>query len=65
MDVIYASSVLTIVAACGNSADASLPGLRPGSRTLQVSAKVQGIALVNVELWLEELIAFSVYGTSA
>ncbi|KAK4098987.1 heterokaryon incompatibility, partial [Parathielavia hyrcaniae] len=43
MDVIYGSAVLTIAATCGNGAEASLPGVTLGSRSItQRTEMVQG-----------------------
>ncbi|KAF8246849.1 HET-domain-containing protein [Wilcoxina mikolae CBS 423.85] len=46
MDRVYGSALFTIVAAAGNSANAGLPGLSPGSREkLQMVEYVQGLRL--------------------
>ena len=46
MDRVYGSALFTIVAAAGNSANAGLPGLSPGSRQkLQMVECIQGLRL--------------------
>ncbi|KFA60137.1 hypothetical protein S40285_09600 [Stachybotrys chlorohalonatus IBT 40285] len=48
MGVIYGSAVLTIAATCGDGAEASLPGVTPGSRNIiQRTEIVQGHRLAN------------------
>lgn len=46
MDVIYGLARFTIVAAAGNDADAGLPGVRPGTRSVhQLEAKIHNLQL--------------------
>ncbi|KAM0547572.1 hypothetical protein ACHAPJ_010316 [Fusarium lateritium] len=48
MDLIYNESVLTIIAASGLSADSGIPGLRPGTRTLeQRPIEARGVPLID------------------
>lgn len=48
MDLIYNGSTLTIIAASGLSADSGIPGLRPGTRTLeQRPLEARGVPLID------------------
>ncbi|KAF4970231.1 hypothetical protein FSARC_2696 [Fusarium sarcochroum] len=48
MDVIYNESILSIIAASGLSADSGIPGLHPGTRTLeQRLIEARGVPLVD------------------
>jgi hypothetical protein len=50
MDTIYKSASFTIIAASGEDADFGLPGLYPGSRSIQYSiGSIDGVRLVSTE----------------
>lgn len=66
MDVIYQSAILTIVALSGKSADAGLPGVRPGSREIRQHIEhVQGLRLTNALLGPASSIDSSVWNSRA
>jgi hypothetical protein len=54
MDSIYKAAALTIIAATGDDADFGLPGLYPGSRSIQYATRsIEGISLVSTERKLQ------------
>lgn len=57
MDAIYSNAVVTIVALSGHSANAGLPGVRPGSRNPQcIECPPIGIITPDTPEWLSERI---------
>lgn len=66
MDIIYQNAILTIVAVCGKSADAGLPGVRTGSRDIRQHIEhVQGLKLTNALLRPSSSIDSSVWNSRA
>lgn len=64
MHMMYGMAILTIIAAGGNSANATLPGLQPGSREeLQHIESIQSLRLAVPLRSLEEVLAGSVWDT--
>jgi len=66
MDRIYGSSVLTIAAAHGEGAEAGLPGVRPGTRSIiQGIETIQGIRLANRPWSFDKSVGESKWNTRA
>jgi hypothetical protein len=66
MDRIYGSSVLTIAATYGEGAEAGLPGVRPGTRSMiQGIETVQGIRLANRPWSFDKSVEESKWNTRA
>lgn len=66
MGLIYAQAVLSIIAAGGTNADASLPGLRPGSRSVTQNTEViQGLRLLVPMPMLSQQLHTSMWNTRA
>lgn len=66
MGLIYAQAVLTILAAGGTNADAPLPGLRPGSRSItQYTEVIRGLRLLIPMPMLSQQLNISMWNTRA
>lgn len=66
MDLIYGRAWLTVVAACGNDANADLPGVKEGTRnTCQNTGEIYPGVEVGIVKGLDTLLKKSVYNTRA
>lgn len=66
MDQIYGSSILTIAAAHGDRADAGLPGVRQGTRSITQGVEtIQGICLANRPWSFDKSVGESKWNTRA
>jgi len=64
MNQIYKNATMTIIAACGKDAEAGLPGIYPGSRSIRlVTGSVENIRLVSSETHPQMQLEKSVWGS--